>query len=67
MIGRAAIPVAAVVFAAVHGFPDSLAIVPLALVLGDAYQRRRSYWEVVAAHALFNAVMLALDAIMPHG
>lgn len=65
--GRAAIPIAAVLFAGVHRFPDSLAIVPLALVLGDAYQRRRSYWEIVAAHGAFNAVMLGLDAIMPHG
>jgi membrane protease YdiL (CAAX protease family) len=65
-IGRAAIPIAAVLFAAVHRFPDSLAIIPLALVLGDAYQRRRSYAEIVTAHALFNAVMLALDAVQPH-
>jgi membrane protease YdiL (CAAX protease family) len=63
-IGRAAVPTAALLFAAVHRFPDSLAIIPLALVLGDAYDRRRSYWEVVTAHALFNAVMLALYATM---
>jgi membrane protease YdiL (CAAX protease family) len=65
IIGRAALPVAAVLFAAVHRFPDSLAIIPLALVLGAAYQSRRSYLEIVAAHAAFNAVMLALDSIMP--
>jgi membrane protease YdiL (CAAX protease family) len=66
-VGKAAVPTAAVLFAVVHRFPDSLAIVPLALVLGDAFLRRRSYWEVVAAHGLFNAVMLALDAVSPHG
>lgn len=66
-VGRIALPMAAVLFAAVHRFPDSLAIVPLALVLGDAYLRRRSYWEIVTAHGLFNAVMLALDAVSPHG
>src|SRR5690606_33733527 len=59
-IGRAALPVAAVLFAAVHRFPDSIAIVPLALVLGAAYLSRRSYVEIVVAHATFNAVMLAL-------
>lgn len=64
-VGKTAWPLAAVLFAAVHRFPDSLAILPLALVLGDAYLRRRSYWEVVTAHGLFNAVMLALDAISP--
>ena len=65
-VGKTAWPLAAVLFAAVHRFPDSIAILPLALVLGDAYLRRRNYWEVVAAHGLFNAVMLALDAISPH-
>lgn len=63
-LGRSAIIAASLIFAGVHRFPDSLAIIPLALVLGDAYQRRRSYTEVVVAHALFNAVMLALDATM---
>lgn len=66
-VGRAAWPLAAVLFSAVHRFPDSLAILPLALVLGDAYLRRRSYWEIVTAHGLFNAVMLGLDAISPRG
>lgn len=65
--GKAALPVAAVLFAAVHRFPDSLAIVPLALILGDAYLRRRSYWEIVTAHGLFNAVMLGLDAVSTRG
>lgn len=64
-LGRAAIAASAVIFAGVHGFPDSLAIVPLALVLGAAYQARRSYTEIVVAHAVFNATMLALDATMP--
>ena len=64
-LGIAAVPVAAVVFASVHAMPDSLAIIPLALVLGDAWRTRRSYTEIVVAHATFNAVMLALDATMP--
>lgn len=62
-----AVPAAALLFATVHRFPDSLAIVPLALVLGSAYQRRRSYVEVVTAHGVFNLVMLVLYATMPTG
>ncbi|WP_437224545.1 CPBP family intramembrane glutamic endopeptidase [Planctomicrobium sp. SH661] len=45
-------------FAAVHGVPDSIALLPLALVLGYLFQRRRSYLAVVAVHALFNAYNL---------
>lgn len=63
-VGMWSIPAVALLFAAVHGFPDSLAIIPLALVLGTAYHVRRSYWTIVTAHALFNAVMLALDAAL---
>jgi membrane protease YdiL (CAAX protease family) len=59
--------IAAVLFASVHGFPDSLAILPLALILGAAWHLTRSYWTIVAAHALFNAIMLALDALLPEG
>jgi len=43
------------VFAAVHGFPDAVALIPLALILGYLFQRRRSYLAVVTLHALFNA------------
>lgn len=66
-IGKLAVLVAAVLFAAVHRFPDSLAIVPLALILGDAYLGRRSYWEIVTAHGVFNAIMLGLDAVSSRG
>lgn len=58
---------ASVVFAAVHGFPDSLALFPLAMVLGAAWQLTRRYWVIVTAHAAFNGVMLVLDAILPEG
>lgn len=44
-----------IVFAAVHGFPDAVALIPLALILGYLFQRRRSYIAVVTLHALFNA------------
>lgn len=62
---RPALLITSLIFAAVHGFPDSLAIIPLALVLGSAWQLTQRYWVIVTAHALFNAVMLFLDALLP--
>lgn len=53
---RYAIPIAAFVFSSVHGFPDSLALVPLALVLGYVYYRSNSYLAAVIVHSLFNAM-----------
>ncbi len=50
----------AMIFAAVHGFPDSLALLPLALILGVVYHRRRSFASIVIIHALFNALNLGL-------
>lgn len=49
------IAISSVVFAGVHGFPDSLALLPLAVVLGYVFEQRRSYLAVVVLHALFNA------------
>lgn len=60
MSPTAAIVSVAVLFSAVHGWPDSLALVPLALILGYVYDRRNSYLDVVALHALFNGLNLAL-------
>lgn len=51
----AGIGLTAVLFAAVHGFPDSLGLLPLALILGYVYQKRRSFLSIVVIHALFNA------------
>lgn len=56
----AAIGVVALVFAAVHGLPDALAIVPLALILGYVFHRTRSFLAVVTLHALFNSYNLVL-------
>ncbi|MCA8991473.1 MAG: CPBP family intramembrane metalloprotease [Planctomycetaceae bacterium] len=53
---QVAIPVVAVVFAGVHGFPDAVALIPLALLLGYIYHRTRSYVAVVTVHALFNGL-----------
>jgi membrane protease YdiL (CAAX protease family) len=58
-----AIGTSSILFCAVHNFPDSLALLPLALLLGFIYQRRRSYPTVVLIHALFNASNLLLTAM----
>jgi membrane protease YdiL (CAAX protease family) len=57
---RVALVVAAVIFSAVHRFPDALPLFPLAIVLGYLYQQRRSYLSIVVVHALFNATNLAV-------
>jgi membrane protease YdiL (CAAX protease family) len=51
----------ALVFALAHGWRDGLALLPLALILGYLFDRRRSYLAVVTAHALFNGVMFGLQ------
>ncbi|MCA8997046.1 MAG: CPBP family intramembrane metalloprotease [Planctomycetaceae bacterium] len=60
----AAVVVSASLFAAVHGFPDAVGLMPLALILGYVYQRRRSYLAVVVLHACFNAFNLLLALAM---
>ncbi len=60
----AAIVLGSLLFASVHRFPDSLAIIPLALVLGYTFHRRFSYLAVVVAHGLFNGTMLVITAFL---
>ncbi len=60
-----AIPLVAVLFAAVHGWRDGLALMPLALILGYVFHRQHSYLSVVVIHALFNATMLTLQLLTP--
>jgi membrane protease YdiL (CAAX protease family) len=55
-----AIVFSATIFCLVHRPTDILPLVPLALILGYIYYRRRSYLAVVVAHALFNAVNITL-------
>jgi len=50
----AAITVSSLLFAFAHGFPDSLALLPLAVALAWIYIQRRSYWTVILVHVLFN-------------
>ena len=52
--------VSSFLFAFAHGFPDSLALVPLAFALGYTYLRRRSYVTVMLVHFLFNGFNMAL-------
>jgi membrane protease YdiL (CAAX protease family) len=63
---RPAISIAFVVvaFAAIHGFPDALTLIPLATVLGWVFHRRHSYIAVVVIHFLFNATMLVLQLLL---
>ena len=55
-----AIAFSSFVFVAQHAVYDWLPLMPLALILGYVYNRRRSYVAVVVLHALFNGVMLGL-------
>lgn len=55
-----AIVISSIAFAAVHGPLDGLALLPLALLLGFLYDRRRSFWSVFIAHAFFNLTNIAL-------
>jgi hypothetical protein len=55
-----AIVTTAVLFSAVHDWPDALSLFPLALILGYVYHRSNSYWAVVVLHLLFNATNLAV-------
>lgn len=60
-IGAApAIGIVAVLFCYVHGFPDSLALIPLALILGYLYEQRQSAVAVIVAHALFNLANISI-------
>ena len=56
--------VSSVIFAFAHGFPDSIALLPLAFVLAYTYSRRRSYRTVVLVHFLFNLFNMVL-AVLP--
>ncbi len=53
-----AIWIVAILFCAVHGLNDMLALMPLALTLGYLFYYRYSYWTVVTTHALFNLFMI---------
>jgi uncharacterized protein len=60
-----AIGITAVLFCMVHGFPDALALLPLALILGYVYDRRQSVLSVVLIHALFNLTNILILLLNP--
>ncbi len=49
---RYAIPIVALIFGAIHGLPDGIALLPLAGVLGYVFYRRHSYVSVLVIHGL---------------
>jgi len=55
--------VSSVLFGFAHGFPDSIALLPLAFMIGYAYFRRRSYRTVVLIHFLFNAFNMVIAGV----
>ena len=61
-----ALIVSSILFSFAHGFPDSIALIPLAFALGYTYLRRRSYVTVMLVHFLFNGfnMILALVALI---
>ena len=63
---KVALVFSSILFAFAHGFPDSIALLPLAFALGYTYLRRRSYVTVMLVHFLFNAfnMILALAALL---
>ena len=60
---KTSIAISSIVFAGVHGFPDALGLVPLAVILGYVYHRRHSYLAVVVLHTLFNLLSLILSQL----
>lgn len=57
----------ALTFAIIHGWRDSLPLLPLAVVLGWLYDRHHSYLAVVVTHGLFNGLMLTLALLAAKG
>ncbi len=55
--------VSSVLFGMAHGFPDCIALLPLAFAIGYAYSRRRSYRTAMLVHFLFNAFNMLLAGL----
>lgn len=58
-----AVGVSSVLFSLAHGFPDSLALLPLAVMIGWTYHQRRSYRTVVLIHFLFNGFNILIAGL----
>lgn len=55
-----ALVISSLLFAFAHGYPDCFALIPLAVILGYCYLRRRSYITVMIVHFLFNMFNMGL-------
>ncbi len=55
--------VSCLLFSFAHGFPDSLALLPLAAALGYTYVRRQSYVTVMLIHFFFNAFNMIIATV----
>lgn len=60
---RVAIAIIAFGFCGIHRWPDMLALMPLALILGSLFYLTRSYAAVVVTHALFNLANVVLTVL----
>lgn len=58
-----AVGLTSVLFAFAHGFPDSVALLPLAVAIAWTYHQRRSYRTVVLVHVLFNGFNIVLAGL----
>lgn len=58
-----AVGLTSVLFAFAHGFPDSVALLPLAAAITWTYHQRRSYRTVVLVHVLFNGFNIVLAGL----
>jgi hypothetical protein len=58
-----AVGITSVLFAFAHGFPDSLALLPLAAAIAWTYHQRRSYRTVVMVHFLFNGFNILIAGL----
>lgn len=64
LLGRNwSIPLVAIAFAAVHGWPDAVPLLLVGFMLGILFDRRRSWLSVVALHSFFNATMLIMQVL----
>lgn len=58
-----AVGISSLAFAFIHGPLDGAALLPLALLLGNLYDRQQRYLSVVIAHAFFNLWNITLTMV----
>ena len=55
--------ISSILFGMAHGFPDCIALLPLAAVIAFTYSRRRSYRTAILVHFLFNFFNMMLAGL----